>query len=49
MNTDTTPKGNLENLDKFHEQMEKEQEDRLIDFIVEIIVSATLKRILWAD
>ncbi|HLV63610.1 hypothetical protein [Galbibacter sp.] len=43
MNTDTTTKGNPENLDKFHEQMEKEKEDRLIDLIIEIIVNSTMR------
>ncbi len=34
---------NLENIDKFYGQMEREKEDRLINLIAEIIVDATLK------
>ena len=43
MNQGTTPEQNLENIDRFYEQMEKEKEDRLADLIVEIIVEATLR------
>lgn len=38
-----TPEQNLEDINKFYEQMEKEKEDRLIDLIAEIIVDATLR------
>ena len=41
-----TPEQNLEDINKFYEQMEKEKEDRLIDLIVEIIVDATLREIM---
>lgn len=34
---------NLEDIDKFYEKLEKEKEDRLIDLIVEIIVSSAMK------
>lgn len=34
---------NLEDIDKFYEKLEKEKEDRLIDLIVEIIVSSTMR------
>jgi abortive infection bacteriophage resistance protein len=43
MSKDKTPEQNLEIIGKFYEQMEKEKEDCLIDFIVEIIVSSTMR------
>lgn len=38
-----TPEQNLEDIDKLYKKLEKEKEDRLIDLIVEIIVSSTMK------
>jgi len=38
-----TPEQNLEDIDKIYEKLEKEKEDRLIDLIVEIIVSSTMR------
>lgn len=38
-----TPEQNLEDIDKLYEKFEKEKEDRLIDLIVEIIVSSTMR------
>ena len=38
-----TPEQNLEDIDKLYEKLEKEKEDRLIDLIVEIIVSSTMR------
>lgn len=43
MNKETTPEQNLENIDKFYEQLEKEKEGRLINLIAEIIGNASLK------
>jgi len=43
MNKDQMSEQNLENIDKFYGQMEREKEDRLINLIAEIIVDATLK------
>lgn len=38
-----TSEQNLEDIDKLYKKLEKEKEDRLIDLIVEIIVSSTMK------
>ena len=38
-----TAEQNLEDIDKLYEKLEKEKEDRLIDLIVEIIVSSTMR------
>lgn len=38
-----TPEQNCEDIDKLYEKLEKEKEDRLIDLIVEIIVSSTMR------
>lgn len=38
-----TPEQNLEDIDNLYEKLEKEKEDRLIDLIVEIIVSSTMR------
>ncbi len=43
MKNGKTPEQNFEDIDKFYEKLEKEKEDRLIDLIVEIIVSSTMK------
>jgi len=43
MSKDQMSEQNLEIIDKFYEQMEREKEDRLIDLIAEIIVDATLR------
>ena len=39
----TLPGQNCEDIDKFYEKLEKKKEDRLIDLIVEIIVSSTMR------
>lgn len=38
-----TPEQKLKDIDKIYEKLEKEKEDRLIDLIVEIIVSSTMR------
>ncbi|MDM1544921.1 hypothetical protein HX037_03360 [Ignatzschineria indica] len=38
-----TPEQSLEDIDTLYKKLEKEKEDRLIDLIVEIIVSSTMK------
>jgi len=43
MKKSKTPEQNLEDIDKLYEKLEKEKEDRLIDLIVEIIVSSTMR------
>lgn len=43
MKKDTSSEQNLEDIDKVYERLMKEKEEHLIDLIVEIIVSSTLR------